>query len=92
MSLRQAEGSHPASRVNRWEQAQYDAVCCIPRARARNIPINSLMSRLAEVGPKDRPVVLYCASGARSGVGRQLLLAAGYADAVNAGGLEDMPG
>jgi len=59
---------------------------------ARNIPINTLMSRLAEVGPKDRPVVLYCASGGRSGVGRQLLLASGYVDVVNAGGLDDMPG
>jgi len=33
---------------------------------ARNIPVNLLQSRLAEVGAGDKPVVVYCASDARS--------------------------
>jgi phage shock protein E len=36
-------------------------------------------------------VVLYCASGARSGVAARILKQAGYAEVVNAGGLGDMP-
>lgn len=58
---------------------------------ARNIPVNVLGSRLDEVGPKDRPVVLYCASGARSAMAAKMLKASGFADVTNAGGLEDMP-
>jgi len=57
---------------------------------AVNIPLQDLGRRLAEV-PKDKPVVLYCASGARSGMAARLLKQAGYADVVNAGGLGDMP-
>ncbi len=56
---------------------------------ALNIPLGVLPSRLAEV-PKDRPVVLYCASGARSGAAASLLRRAGFADVLNAGGLRDM--
>jgi phage shock protein E len=35
--------------------------------------------------------VLFCASGARSGQGMRLLKQAGFADVINAGGLDDMP-
>ncbi len=59
---------------------------------ARNIPVNELAARAAEIGPKDKPVVLYCASGARSAMGARLLKMSGFADVVNAGGLYDMPG
>lgn len=58
---------------------------------ARNIPVNVLTSRLAEVGPKDKPVVVYCASGGRSAVAQQILKANGWTDVTNAGGLGDMP-
>lgn len=58
---------------------------------ARNIPVSVLLSRIADVGPKDHPVVVYCASGGRSALALQLLKANGFADVVNAGGLEDMP-
>jgi phage shock protein E len=58
---------------------------------AKNIPVNSLPNRLAEVGPKDKPVVVYCASGGRSAVAQQILKATGFTDVTNAGGLEDMP-
>jgi phage shock protein E len=58
---------------------------------AVNVPIGSLAARIAELGPKDKPIVLYCASGARSGQGARLLKQAGFTDVVNAGGLADMP-
>jgi len=61
---------------------------CYPGAR--NIPVQELQARLAEI-PKDRPVVLYCASGGRSGVAATLLKRAGYPEVFNAGGLGDMP-
>lgn len=57
---------------------------------AVNIPLPALGARLREI-PKDRPVVLYCASGMRSGSAARILRQAGYADVVNAGGLRHMP-
>lgn len=57
---------------------------------AVNIPLQLLASRLGEI-PKDKPVVLFCASGARSGMAARQLKQAGYPDVVNAGGLGDMP-
>lgn len=59
-------------------------------AGATNIPLQSLQGRLTEI-PKDRPVVLYCASGGRSGAGASLLKQAGYDQVINAGGLHQMP-
>jgi len=58
---------------------------------AKNIPVNSLPSRWAEVGPKDKPVVVYCASGGRSAVAQKILKTNGFTDVTNAGGLDDMP-
>ncbi len=57
---------------------------------AINIPVQVLPARMGEL-PKDRPVVLYCASGARSAAAARMLKQAGFADVVNAGGLGDMP-
>jgi phage shock protein E len=45
---------------------------------AVNIPVQDLEARMGEVGPKGRPVVVYCASGRRSGRAAQLLERAGY--------------
>ena len=58
---------------------------------AINIPISVLPVRMNELEPKDKPIVLYCASGARSGQGARILKSAGFTDVVNAGGLDDMP-
>jgi phage shock protein E len=58
--------------------------------KAKNIPLDALPSRMGEL-PKDRPIVLYCASGARSAQAARLLRKAGFADVVSAGGLADMP-
>ena len=44
---------------------------------AKNIPIDELAQRLAEV-PKDKKVVVYCAAGVRSAQGAQILTQAGY--------------
>ncbi len=58
---------------------------------AVNIPLNILPSKLEELGPKDKPIILYCASGARSAQAARLLKQAGFTDAMNAGGIDDMP-
>jgi phage shock protein E len=57
---------------------------------AVNIPVNELARRMSEL-KKDRAVVLYCASGARSGMAARMLKQAGYTEVLNAGGLGDMP-
>lgn len=46
-------------------------------AGARNIPVHELGSRLTELA-KDKPVVLYCRSGARSSSAARLLGQAGF--------------
>ena len=52
---------------------------------AHNLPLDRLMARPQEAGPRDRPVVLYCASGTRSGLAARTLRRAGYATVVNLG-------
>ena len=46
---------------------------------AVNIPVQELDRRLGELGPKDRPIVLYCRSGNRSGRAARMLERAGFA-------------
>ncbi len=58
---------------------------------AINIPLMLLPHRMNELEPRDKPIVLFCASGARSGQGARLLKQAGFTDVINAGGLDDMP-
>jgi phage shock protein E len=58
---------------------------------AINIPLPLLPLKLKELEPKTTPIVLYCASGARSGQGMRFLRKNGFTDVINAGGLEDMP-
>ena len=52
---------------------------------AKLIPVQELAERIAEI-PRDRPVVVYCASGARSARAAAMLAAAGY-DARDLGGM-----
>jgi phage shock protein E len=59
---------------------------------ALNIPVGQIQQRMAEFGEMNKPLVLYCASGARSAYAAKLLRSAGYTDVTNAGGLSDMPG
>jgi phage shock protein E len=58
--------------------------------KAKNIPLEKLAARMGEL-PKDKPIVLFCASGARSAQAARLLKRSGYADVLSAGGLGDMP-
>jgi phage shock protein E len=59
---------------------------------ALNISVSEIQKRMNELGPKDKPIVLYCASGARSAMALRFLKASGFTDVINAGTLEDMPG
>lgn len=68
--------------VDEFEDEHYEG--------AVNIPLHILPARLSELD-RNRAVVLYCASGARSSMGARLLKEAGFSDVTNAGGLWDMP-
>ncbi|MFO7724170.1 MAG: rhodanese-like domain-containing protein [Oceanipulchritudo sp.] len=53
---------------------------------AENIPLSELEEGVRRAGCKaDRPVLLYCASGMRSGTARRRLKALGFAEAGNLG-------
>jgi len=58
---------------------------------AINIPVNALEKRMGEIGDKNKPVIVYCASGSRSAVAMSILKSRGFTDVMNAGGLDDMP-
>lgn len=57
---------------------------------AINVPLQVLSGKLDRI-PRDRPVVVYCASGSRSAMAARILRKAGYADVSNAGGLHQLP-
>jgi phage shock protein E len=55
---------------------------------AVNLPLDRLAAAIPAVAPDPaRPLVLYCASGARSGYGCALLLAMGYREVSNGGAI-----
>lgn len=58
---------------------------------AVNIPLSILPAKVEDLGSKEGPIVLYCASGARSAQAARFLKEAGFTNIVNAGGLDDMP-
>lgn len=45
---------------------------------AVNIPVQELGARVRELGAKERPIVVYCRSGARSATAAAMMKAAGY--------------
>ncbi len=45
---------------------------------AVNFPVESLDTRLTELGEEDRPTILYCASEARSAMAARMLKARGW--------------
>jgi rhodanese-related sulfurtransferase len=49
-----------------------------------NIPLNDLGSRISELD-KNKPVVLCCASGSRSGMAASILRKNGFREVLNAG-------
>lgn len=57
----------------------------------RNIPIDEVSRRVDEFGDKNQTIILYCASGGRSGSAKSFLESIGYKQVINAGGLSNMP-
>jgi rhodanese-related sulfurtransferase len=57
---------------------------------ALNIPVQDMAQRAGEI-PRDKPVVVFCASGARSAFAARLLKTNSWSDVTNGGGLRDMP-
>ena len=57
---------------------------------AVNIPVDELEGRIVELGKRDREITVYCASGARSAYAQQMLVAHGFENVTNGGGLVHM--
>jgi phage shock protein E len=58
--------------------------------QAQLIPFDGIEAGVARMGlAKDTPIYLYCAVGGRAEKARQSLLASGYSNVTNAGGLEN---
>jgi rhodanese-related sulfurtransferase len=58
---------------------------------AINLPVQELPQRMAEL-PRDKPLVLYCRSGHRSGRATEMLRQAGYGGVHNLGAMGRWPG
>lgn len=58
---------------------------------ALNIPVDQVEKRISEFGEKDKPIIVYCASGGRSGSAKSYLESIGFTNITNAGGLSNMP-
>jgi len=57
---------------------------------AVNIPYTEIAARIGEVTEnKDTPIYVYCRSGRRSGIARETLIAEGFTQVTNLGGLQD---
>jgi phage shock protein E len=59
---------------------------------ARLIPHDQVAARATEVGPKDRPVLLYCRSGRRTALARGDLVRLGFTAVYDMQGLANWPG
>ncbi|MFZ4578944.1 MAG: rhodanese-like domain-containing protein [Myxococcota bacterium] len=59
---------------------------------ALNLPLQELSTRIAELGGSDTQVVLYCASGSRSGVAARMLKSKGWKHVWNLGASTRWPG
>ncbi len=54
---------------------------------AINVPLQDLGSQVKKLGEKDKPVVLYCASGTRSAMARSTLKGLGFTQVFNLGSM-----
>jgi len=54
---------------------------------AVNIPVDQIERRAGEIGPSDRPVVVYCASGMRSASAASTLRRLGFTTVADVGGM-----
>lgn len=55
--------------------------------KAKNVPVAELEHQLAELGSKDRAIVVYCQSGSRSALAKSVLKAAGFQKIANLGAM-----
>ena len=55
---------------------------------AKNIPVQELQQRVAEVGPPTSSVVVHCHAGQRSRMATQILRAAGFQDVLDIGTMQ----
>lgn len=62
--------------------------------QAKHLPLGEVTARVDDVehwaGGKDKPIVVHCKMGGRAGRARTALLAAGFTNVVNGGGLESL--
>lgn len=56
---------------------------------ARNIPVGDIGRRAQELGDKGKPVIVYCASGARSAMAKRTLKSAGFSEVYNLGAMNN---
>ena len=54
---------------------------------AVNVPLHELDGRVMELGDVDKPIVLYCRSGARSGKAKRLLGTHGFTEVHDLGAM-----
>lgn len=54
---------------------------------ALNVPVGELGAQLKKLGAKDKPVIVYCASGTRSAMARSVLKGQGFAQVFNLGSM-----
>jgi rhodanese-related sulfurtransferase len=54
---------------------------------ALNLPVGEVAGRARELGPKDRPIILYCASGTRSAMAARTLRSFGFTKVYNLGSM-----
>ncbi|MDX1684582.1 MAG: rhodanese-like domain-containing protein [Saprospiraceae bacterium] len=57
---------------------------------AINYPLGDIPTKVGKLKNMDKPIILYCASGNRSGQAAEFLKAHGLLSAYNAGGIEDV--
>ena len=58
--------------------------------RAINVPLDEIEARISQINGLSKPIVLYCRSGARSGMAAQILRQAGVQEVHNGGGIADL--
>ena len=58
---------------------------------AINIPHDPIAGKARKLGPKDRPVVLYCRSGARSSMAARVLRSVGFTEVIDVGSIGSFP-
>lgn len=54
---------------------------------AINIPVNEIRDHVEEIATMQKPIVVYCLSGGRSGVATGILKQAGIDEVYNGGGI-----